>query len=212
MFRKLKLAENYVTDFFFISKSSAAWNLVCVEIEKPSSRYFKDNSEEFHSDFTAATMQINTLRAWARNQSNIEHLLKETLDPIFIPHSMRGNPVRAKFILVLGRSQEYKSQRRRNLITEWQQSDLEVLSFDSLLNGYDSNEGVYLASRSNSRVHILSDEFVSDAPLDSIEPDQLEISQKLYDATLANRSKWRSRQFGGGYILDERLPKIAIRK
>ncbi len=40
VFRKLSLANDYTTDFFYMSKSSADWNCVLIEIEKPQSRYF----------------------------------------------------------------------------------------------------------------------------------------------------------------------------
>ena len=68
--RKLSLARDYVTDFFFLAKSSADWNCVLIEIEKPSSKYFKDGSLDFHDDFMKGLNQISRWRAWFDNQDN----------------------------------------------------------------------------------------------------------------------------------------------
>src|SRR5271157_5125328 len=54
VFRKLSLAADYTTDFFYLSKSSVDWNCILIEIEKPQSKYFKDASTNFHPDFQAA--------------------------------------------------------------------------------------------------------------------------------------------------------------
>jgi Zn-dependent M32 family carboxypeptidase len=35
--RKLSLAKDYCADFFYMAKSSADWNLILVELEKPLS-------------------------------------------------------------------------------------------------------------------------------------------------------------------------------
>lgn len=46
-----------------MSKSSDDWNIVFVEIEKPGSRFFRDNSNALHPDFQAGLQQINRWRA-----------------------------------------------------------------------------------------------------------------------------------------------------
>src|SRR4028118_163923 len=62
--RKLSLGADLATDFFYLSKSSGDWNLVLIEIEKPSSRYFNADGETFHCDFRNAIQQIGRWRAW----------------------------------------------------------------------------------------------------------------------------------------------------
>src|SRR3989440_13023983 len=63
VFRKLSLAADYTTDFFYLSKSSVDWNCILIEIEKPQSKYFKDDaSTNFHPDFHTALEQINRWR------------------------------------------------------------------------------------------------------------------------------------------------------
>jgi hypothetical protein len=73
------------------------------------------------------------------------------------------------------------------LITAWEQEDCEILSYDSLLSGYDSNQSVYIASKTNSEINILSDEFLSESPLAYIDPSVLRISRELRDDAYAHK-------------------------
>lgn len=79
VFRKLPLSSDYKPDFVYLSKSSDNWNVVLVEIEKPSSKYFKNNSTTFHADFNLALQQMNTWRAWFDDESNRNHFKNNIL-------------------------------------------------------------------------------------------------------------------------------------
>ncbi|MDD9731084.1 DUF4263 domain-containing protein [Mameliella sp. AT18] len=68
--RKLPFGADYKSDFFFFSKSSIDWHAVLIEIENPSSRYFKPNSNEISSEFQKAIHQIKTWEAWLNDQAN----------------------------------------------------------------------------------------------------------------------------------------------
>ncbi len=68
--RKLSFGADYKTDFFFFSKSTDDWNAVFIEIEKPASRFFKGNTNEFHPDFLNALQQINQWKAWFLSDQN----------------------------------------------------------------------------------------------------------------------------------------------
>ena len=62
--RKLSFGADYKSDFFFFSKSSDDWNAVFIEIEKPSSQFFRSNTNDFHPHFLSALQQINQWKAW----------------------------------------------------------------------------------------------------------------------------------------------------
>lgn len=70
VFRKLKLADNYITGFFYLSKSSDDWNCVFIELEKPNCRFFKGKSNDFHNDFLKGLNQIDKWRSWFSNLDN----------------------------------------------------------------------------------------------------------------------------------------------
>lgn len=210
IFRKLRLAENYTTDFFFLSKSSGDWNAVFVEIEKPSSQYFKDGTDEFHPDFLAGLSQIDRWRAWFLTPGNKEHIFNETLEPIWHPTGMRRNPTFCKFVLVTGRRSEYENDDRKSrLITAVERDDFKILSYDSLLDGASSNQDVYMAIRENSRIKIVTSDFVNEMPLGWIDPARLEISTQLKENTINAKHKWRMRDIANKQmLLETRLPLI----
>lgn len=211
VFRKLKLAENYTTDFFYLSKSSGDWNAVFVEIEKPSSRYFKNGKDEFHSDFLAGLNQIDRWRAWLLTPGNAEHIFSETLEPVWQPVGMRRNPRFFKFVLVTGRRSEYESDDRKSrLIVSKERDDFKIVSYDSLLDGASSNQGVYMAVRENARVKILTPEFVNEGIFGWIDPARLEISKQLHENILKGRDAWRTFSPATGKMsLETKLPLIA---
>ncbi|WP_426907124.1 Shedu anti-phage system protein SduA domain-containing protein, partial [Serratia bockelmannii] len=67
------LSSDYKPDFVNLSKSSDNWNVILVEIEKTSSKYFKNNSTTFHAEFNLALQHMNTWRAWFDVESNRSH-------------------------------------------------------------------------------------------------------------------------------------------
>jgi hypothetical protein len=90
--RKLSFGLDYKSDFFYFSKSSDDWNAVFIELEKPSSKFFKNNSNKFHADFIAAIEQINQWRAWFE-RGNQEAFLA-SVRAIQVPHHMaQSNPI-----------------------------------------------------------------------------------------------------------------------
>ena|ERR1700728_129023 len=89
--RKLSFAADYKTDFFYFSKSTDDWNAVFIELEKPSSRYFRANTNDFHSDFMTAVQQIKQWKAWFLLDENKGSFLS-TVSAIQVPRHMARNP------------------------------------------------------------------------------------------------------------------------
>lgn len=193
VFRKLKLAENYVTDFLYLSKSSADWNIVFIELEKPSTPYFEKNSDNFHKEFMTGLNQIDRWRAWIDTTGNLEHMVNETLDPMLNPIGMKSNKKFIKYILVTGRRSEFESDtRKRSLITaKEQKEDFKILSYDSLIEGARHNRPLYVSARFNSHIKILTNDFITENAFVWINPERIEISKQLYDNALAQRDRWR---------------------
>jgi hypothetical protein len=114
--RKLSLAKDYTTDFFYLAKSSADWHCVLVEIEKPHSKYFRSGSNEFHPNFQDALSQINRWRAWFDNASNKEAFINSTIRPLRVPEGMTRNPCYVKYVLVHGRRSEFEKNEQRSAL------------------------------------------------------------------------------------------------
>lgn len=182
--RKLAFGADYKTDFFYMSKSSDSWHLVFIEIEKPQSRYFKDNSNDLHPDFQKGLQQINRWRAWLSDANNLALFLKQ-LHPMHLPLIMRRNPAYAKFVLVTGRRQEYHdSDLRRSIIHAEERPDFHIISFDSLAEGLAQKHECYIAVRHNEYIEIQGDRIVSPDMFGWIEPTEFKVSQRLREELL----------------------------
>ena len=179
--RKLPFGLDYKTDFFFFSKSTDDWNAVFIEIEKPTSRFFKGNTNEFHSDFLSALQQINQWRAWFQSDQNKQTFLS-TVSAIQVPRWMADNPTYNKYVLVFGRRSEYATNvDRRRLVQANERDDFKIITFDSLAEGLESKCEVSIGSRHNHFIDILTDEITDPNLYAWVEPTQLRVSKNLRD-------------------------------
>lgn len=142
--RKLSFGADFKSDFFFLSKSSDDWNAVFIEIEKPTSRFFKDGNHDFHPDFVHALQQINSWRAWLSIDGNMPGFVNQ-LSTLRVPATMQRNPTYAKFVLVFGRRAEYQdSELRRSRIRAEEREDFKIITFDSLAEGLSGKKRLWL--------------------------------------------------------------------
>lgn len=177
--RKLTFGADYKSDFFYFSKSSDDWNAVFIEIEKPSSRFFAGNTNNFHRDFLNAIQQINEWRAWLSNAANKAGFLT-SVSTIQIPRSMARNPTHCKFVLVFGRRSEYDgNETRRGLVHGMEQHDFKIITFDSLAEDIESKTKLSIAARHNKYIDILTDEVTNPHLYGWAEPTELRVSPTL---------------------------------
>jgi hypothetical protein len=210
VFRKISLAKDYAPDFFYLSKSSADWNLVFIEIEKPQSRYFKEQSNDLHQDFLAGLDQIARWRAWFDNPANISGFVDGTIAPVRAPEIMRRNKCYIKYVLIHGRRPEFEgSELRRSLIRDREADDFHIISFDSLAEALHTKSLLYLCVRKNEHVEIVSDRFIDESAFAWMDLSQLKIVDDLRDDIRRNKSRWYHRSLKhDGMLLDHVLPKV----
>jgi hypothetical protein len=197
-----------------LSKSSADWNGVLVEIEKPHSRYFRDNTNEFHADFLKALQQIGQWRGWFSNSENHSAFFNTTLSHVRLP--LEKNPCHVKYVLVFGRREEFETNStRRQLISAQERDDFKILSYDSLFEDLNSKNELYVGIRRNEFLEIISDKFIREDIFAWMSPETLQITQKLKDEILDNRGTWYHYGIdddGKKFLeLDKALPKVRIR-
>jgi hypothetical protein len=208
--RKLALAKDYVTDFFYLAKSSGDWNCVLIEIEKPQSRYFKVGTNELHEDFLQALDQIDRWRAWFDTGRNHDGFVNGTILPLRIPVPLRENPSFIKYVLVFGRRTEFAdSDQRRSLIRAKERDDFKIVSYDSLAEGLEVKHELYLGVRKNEHVEIRSKHFLSDMIFDWCAPEYLRINEDLRQDALKNQHGWLGKaSLNGKTVMSQVLPKI----
>lgn len=189
--RKLPFGAYYKTDFFYFSKSTDDWNAVFIELETPSSRFFKGNTNEFHGDFVHALQQINQWKAWFLSDQNKAGFLS-TVSAIQVPRHMAKNPTYNKFVLVFGRRAEYEgNEHRRQLVKAVEADDFKIITFDSLAEGLGQKWELAVGSRHNQFIDILSDKVIDAGMYAWMEPTQLQVSRALH----AELSKGGSNHF-----------------
>jgi hypothetical protein len=180
VFRKLKLAENYTTDFFYLSKSSADWNCVLIELEKPNSKYFRGGTNDLHPDFLSGQDQIDRWRAWFSISANKEYFTNQSLS--FIRQPLFKNPCFIKYVLVTGRRSEFEgSDLRKSLITAKEREDFKIISFDGLLEAVDLHYPLYLCVKKNEHFEIHSETLLSEGVFEWTASEHIRVKQKLKD-------------------------------
>lgn len=177
LLRKLRISSDMITDFAFLSKSSIGWNYVMIEIEKPSSRFFKEGTTSIHNDFRAGIDQIKTWQAWFSNPSNKVHF-EEQLS--FLKKPVQEAPVEIKYVLVTGRRSEYEGKREKiDLIKSYESPDFKIMSFDSLAENYANSNELYLGIRRNKSIDIVTEKILSTNFLDWCDESDFTLSEPL---------------------------------
>jgi hypothetical protein len=177
--RKLPFGADYKTDFFFFSKSTDDWNAVFIEIEKPSSQFFRGNTNEFHPDFLKALQQVNQWKAWFLSDQNKGSFLS-MVSAIQVPQHMARNPTHNKYVLVFGRRSQYAgNEDRRRLVRASETDDFKIITFDSLAEDLPGKYEVSIGSRHNQYIDILTDEITNPGLYSWVEPTQLRVSKTL---------------------------------
>jgi hypothetical protein len=179
--RKLPFGADYKLDFFYFSKSTDDWNAVFIELEKPGSRFFKGNTNEFHTDFLRSLQQINQWKAWFLSEQNKAGFLA-TVSAIQVPEHMARNPTYNKYVLVFGRRTEYAgNDDRRRLVRAAETDDFKIITFDSLAEGLGQKRELTIGSRHNQFIDILSDTIIDPGMYAWMEPTQLRVSKALQE-------------------------------
>ncbi|WP_433501479.1 Shedu anti-phage system protein SduA domain-containing protein [Sphaerimonospora sp. CA-214678] len=123
-------------DFMWIATDSAYLMPICIEIERPDKKWFRDDGNVQHSDLTSARSQVAAWRSWfmdPHNAAQFVHMYR-------VPRVMAERLLRPHFIVIHGRRSEFDSNprvRRLRAGLTANLSDEVLMTFDAL--GPDSN-------------------------------------------------------------------------
>ncbi len=191
IFSKMSIDCMYKSDFFFISKSSAEWNLIFVELEKPSCKLF--NKEGTYSqELNKAIKQVDDWQAYFLNNNNKESfkshpVIKKITSAVPV---LYGNPFNFKFILVIGRRQELND---KDLYKRWAalnitNRDRYIMTYDSLVENLREKSEKYLCHISKDNIIIDNEKLIDSQFFECTDCNNTRIKQKLYDS-LYNKSQ-----------------------
>ena len=128
---KLQLDTTLTTDFAYLTKSSAVWWAVLVELEHPTKQLFTREGKA-SAQLNAAIHQVRTWRTLVKRRQSE---MVARFDPLRKP--LTRNKVLFKYVLVIGRTTEFQAdQAKVDAFEELQQDDFRVVTYDSLLSNY----------------------------------------------------------------------------
>lgn len=134
---KFPISTNYIPDLTYLTKSSGEWWAVFIELESPHKRVFTASREpRFTQEFNAAYDQVTS---WRAELSARAGAFKDSLGPLLVPPPMRPNPIRFKYILIIGKDHAPRTRQHTGMLNERNSSDLAVLTYDSLLRWVHHN-------------------------------------------------------------------------
>lgn len=136
---KFQIDTTLTTDFAYLTKSSARWWLVLVELEHPS-KSILTKAGVASADLTAAIHQVNT---WRTHVTRNLHDVIRRIAPLRKP--MSHTKVFVKYALVIGRSKDFEGNHAKTDAFEGlQRDDLAILTYDSLVHAYQKSPNTKL--------------------------------------------------------------------
>lgn len=183
LIRKLKISNDMITDFAFLSKSSIGWNYVLIEIEKPQSKFFKPGTTSPHSDFLQGISQIKSWQAWFKDAGNKAHFESQLL---FLKKPIEQAPVTIRYVLVTGRRSEYEnSPEKIRLINSYEDHDFKIMSFDSLAENIEHNCELYLGIRKQGSIEIQTKTLINKNIFDWCDESTIHLTNELKNTYLS---------------------------
>lgn len=135
---QFNFARGYVADFAYLTKSTGVWWLVLIEFESPNVTLFLKHGPDPQRS-AAFNKGINQVDDWRRVTKENQQAVRETLRDILVP--LAWNPISIFYILVIGRSQELlQDERKRISFGGLNTGDLTILTYDSLLSGFENSQ------------------------------------------------------------------------
>lgn len=187
-FSQMHIHSTYISDFFIISKSSAKWHFIFIELEKPNANIFnKDGS--YSSSLNKGIAQINDWRQYFSEIVNQESFKKNpVINKIVNYNNLYRNPFLFKYILVIGRR---KFLENNDQLQRWsslnQDPDLNVMTYDSLYESLNQKSKRYLCHVKKEYLyidneHVLDSDKKLGIPLfTNTDCNRIRIKQSFYD-------------------------------
>lgn len=138
---KLKLGNDFVTDFAFLSINSAEAQITFIEIESPLAHVFREKDDLFSSSFNRAYQQVRDWGLWADQNATY---LKDIFRSTYYRNVFRYQKVTFQRILVVGRRSEIQSspQREKRWASVNHDPFIAVMSYDRLADNFSLNPTV----------------------------------------------------------------------
>ncbi|NWL32084.1 hypothetical protein DM791_04075 [Paenarthrobacter nitroguajacolicus] len=127
------LDAKLVPDFMWITRSTVNVSPICIEIERPTKKWFTDAGQQT-AELTQALNQLLEWRGWFSDPKN-----QEIFAEVYLKGKFRERALTPQFVLVYGRESDFTAphklttkarHRKRHLMAR--QADEHLYTFDSL--------------------------------------------------------------------------------
>lgn len=128
---KLQLANEFVTDFAFISSNSAVAQVTLIEIESPVTELFRESDSAFTASFNKSFQQVRDWSLWSEQNATF---LKDAFRTIYHKNIFRYQRVSTRCILVTGRRAEVRASAKheRRWASVNHNASIIVMTYDRL--------------------------------------------------------------------------------
>lgn len=173
---KVPFGTDYKSDFMLITKNSANWTCIHIEIEDPRKKIFKSD-DGLTAEYNSARQQVKGWQSWLAKPENAI-AFKRNIEKALLSN-MRNNLVKHKFVLIYGRQSELMGDKRLGLWSSEKTDDYRVATWDSLFDGVHCPLNV--AKFVNQKIHFTSCPHLIPADLfvDGFLPTDFEMPAKV---------------------------------
>lgn len=150
VYLKVPFGTNYKSDFMLITKSSANWTCIHIEIEDPRKKIFR-NDDGLTVDYNNAKRQVKEWQAWLAKPENAI-AFKRNIEKALLSN-MRDKNIEHKFVLIYGRQSELSGMRRIDLWNSEKTDVCRSATWDSLFDG--NHNTLNVAKFVNQKIHFV---------------------------------------------------------
>jgi hypothetical protein len=135
IFPEYQIGARFKCDYMYLTKSSAEWYCVLVEIESPHAKLFRGRGKDVrtHSNLNIARDQIENGRVYL---SKDKGAFLRGLAPILFPFSMAKNSLSFKYVLIIGRTAKNDPRKDAHLAALNASDDTHIMTYDSALSDF----------------------------------------------------------------------------
>lgn len=191
VFKKFKIGTSYISDFFYMTKSTAEWNFVFIELEKPNAKLFNKDGNISYELNTG----ISQIQNWQTYFSSIENrlafkqntIIKELIS--FNP-SFFHKPINFKYILVIGRRNELENSVHKEKFRSLFPQDSYIMTYDSLCESLSQKQEHYICRIVDNKLCIDTDKLIEDNIFHWLKCNNIRIRETLYNELKTKYSKF----------------------
>ncbi len=192
IFSKMPIGSQFISDFFLISKSSAEWNYIFIELEKPSAKLFTKSGGR-SQDLARGIKQIEDWNSYFLTSANKEAFKNQPIIhkiTSFNP-TLHENPCNFKYILVIGRRKELEDN---NSFAQWRalNNNLKnsyIMTYDSLCESIEQKAKQYICHIRKNFLYIDNNELLNKMLFCYTDCNNIRIKQNVLNALEAALQK-----------------------